>query len=474
MGIRTARFMKVATLSVTGAAFVGLGVPARAQSALSARGSASAQVQANDSNRGDVAQFREFLDAHPEIAEQLRNDPSQLGNKGFVKHHSDLKKFLRENPGVRDTARQDPNAFMQRVNQFGRNRDVRDQDRDAEQFHRFMGSHPEIAEQVRKDPTLLDNRAFVKDHPALRSYFSDHAEIRDEVAQDPGAFMHRSDNFDRNFYSSDRDVRNRNLAEFQKFAGAHPEIAEQLRKDPALVKSRGFVNGYPEFRTFLQQHPELSSEMRQNPDAFMQQENRFDGHADQRGFDGGRNAERFQRFLDDHPEIAEQIRRDHSLAVNRDFVENHPELKGFYQANPDVRDRMQQDPNGFMKQEDRFARVDGPNDRRFDRDHLASFHDFLGGHSNIAQDMSRNPGVVKNPDYLHNHPELNNYLKANPGVRDDLMQHPQSFVKGTQQVDGHTGSMGIGTTGGASASGSTGAKVTGTTSSPAYEPKSKH
>lgn len=474
MGINTVRFMKVATLSVAGVALVGLGAPARAQSAASARGDASAEVQANDSTRADTAQFREFLDAHPEIAERLRSDNSLIDNKDFVKHHSDLKKFLRDNPGVRDAARQDPNAFMQQVNRFGRDRNARDQGREAARFHDFMGSHPEIAEQVRRNPSLLDNRDFVRSHPALQTFLQDHPGTRDEVAQDPDAFMRRGDDFNRDAYSRDGDARNRNLAAFDRFADSHREIADQLRKNPNLINSRNFVNGYPELRAFLQQHPEMSAEMRQNPNAFMQQENGFDTHADNRDVDRGGRAEQFHRFLDDHPEIGEQIRRDHSLAVNQGFIDSHPELKGFYQANPNVRDRVRQDPDAFMQQEDRFARVDNRGNGDFNRDHLASFHSFLGGHSDVAQDMSHDPMLVKNPEYVQNHPELNNYLKANPGVRDDLMQNPQNFVKGTQQVGaGATGANGLSATGGASISGSARTGTSGTTASPAYEPKPK-
>lgn len=479
MGIKTVRSRKVATVTLTGAAALFLvGVPAHAQSMRQAQDNAAIQVQANDSVRADAAQFREFLDAHPDVARQLQGNPSLLDNKGFVKHHSDLKKFLHDNPGVRDAAKQDPSAFMQRVDQFGRDRGMlgvraRDPNRDAVQLRQFMDSHPEIAEQVRKDPSLLDNRTFVKNHPALQGFYQEHAGIRSEVAQDPDAFMRRGNDFDADFYSRDRDVRGRHVTDFHRFADTHPEIAEQLRKDPGLIKSRDFVNGYPDLRAFLQQHPELNSQMRQDPNAFMQQEQRFDGRAENRDFGRDGNAERFSRFLDGHPEIAEQVRRDHALAVNEKFVDSHPDLKGFYQANPGVRDRMRQDPDAFMQREDSFARMDGQGNRNFDHDHLASFHDFLGGHSDIAQDMSRDPRLVKNPEYVQNHPELNSYLKANPGVRDDLMQHPQSFVKGTQQVG--AGANGVSVTGSASTSigGSPRTGTTGTTTPPSSEPKPK-
>ena len=37
----------------------------------------------------------------------------------------------------------------------------------------------------------------------------------------------------------------------------HREIAEQLRKDPSLVKNDEFVKNHPALQTYLQQHPEV-------------------------------------------------------------------------------------------------------------------------------------------------------------------------------------------------------------------------
>src|SRR5216110_3453387 len=33
---------------------------------------------------------------------------------------------------------------------------------------RFLDSHPEVAEQLRKDPSLIRNEEFVENHPALQ------------------------------------------------------------------------------------------------------------------------------------------------------------------------------------------------------------------------------------------------------------------------------------------------------------------
>jgi len=56
-------------------------------SALSASVQGSSQVvpQDDDTTRGELASFDRFMDGHPEIAEQLRRDPSLVSNEDFVR-----------------------------------------------------------------------------------------------------------------------------------------------------------------------------------------------------------------------------------------------------------------------------------------------------------------------------------------------------------------------------------------------------
>ena len=80
----------------------------------------------------------------------------------------------------------------------GRDRDAKGRDRDADRrevanFDRFLDGHREIAEQVRKDPSLLDNRNFVQNHPALQTYLQDNPGVRDQLRQNPNAFMRQEE-----------------------------------------------------------------------------------------------------------------------------------------------------------------------------------------------------------------------------------------------------------------------------------------
>src|SRR5215472_2089366 len=178
-------------------------------------------------------------------------------------------------------------------------------------FDRFMDSHPEIAEQLRKDPSLVKNKEFVENHPALGEYMQQHPEVREEISENPDGFMHQEQRFDRREdQGADRradDVTGRELGSFDRFMDSHPEIAEQLRKDPSLVKNKEFVENHPALGEYMQQHPEVREEISENPNGFMHQEQRFDRREDQ-GADRraddvtGRELGSFDRFMDSHPE----------------------------------------------------------------------------------------------------------------------------------------------------------------------------
>jgi hypothetical protein len=318
-------------------------------------------------------------------------------------------------------------------------RPVQDNDttrQELARFNQFLDSHREIAEQLRRDPSLVNNEEFVKNHPALQTYLQDHPAIRAQLKENPNAFMRAEDRFDRREDNRDRDVNREEVARFNQFLDSHREIADQLRKDPSLVDNDEYVKNHPELQTYLQDHPGVRTELKENPNAFMREEDRLD----HREGDRGREAlAHFNQFLDSHREIAEQLRKDPSLVDNGEFMKNHPALQTYLQDHPELRAELKQDPNAFMQLEARNEHRDDGMDRGTARTPSASFGEFLGGHSNIAEQLSKDPTLVKNQEYMENHPELQEYLNAHPDVRQELMENPQSFVKSAQQYGTNNG-----------------------------------
>ena len=408
-------------------------VPAGAQSQ-------STMPQDRDSNltRPQLSGLDQFLDSHPELSGQLRSDPSLVNNEEFVENHPALKEYLQSHPEVREELNQNPNAVMHQEQRFDRREDRQGDKNDVTRgqlasLDSFMDSHPEIAEQIRKDPTLLDNRKFVESHQSLQEFLASHPEIRDEVRENPSAFMSAEDRYGRR-----EDMRM--ASTMDQFLDQHPEIAEQLRKNPALVNKKEFVEDHTALQQFLTSHPELRQEFKSNPDAFMHREERFDRREDSMRGDADVTRSELvtmDRFMDSHPEIAEQLRKNPSLVNNKEFVEDHPALQQFLASHPGVREEYRENPNAFMGQEQRFdRRQEGlPRDGDTTRGELATFHEFLEGHSNISAELSKNPSLATNEEYLENHPALQTYLKANPQAKEELNENPQSFVKSAQSFE---------------------------------------
>lgn len=314
---------------------------------------------------------------------------------------------------------------------------------DLSTMYAFMDSHPDIAQELQKDPSLVDNRQYLADHPQLEQLLASHPELRDAIKSNPNAYMRQQDRFDR---GKDRTE----VATFDEFLDHHPEIAEQLKKDPSLIDNRKWVAEHQSLQSFLADHPELREAFRDHPNAFMRQEDRYDNRGQGQGY-GIDRAElaNMDRFLDSHPEIAEQLKKDPSLVDNKKWLAQHPALKEYLASHPQIAQTYEQHPNLFMQDEDRFDRNQGM-PRGVE---VASFHEFLQEKPGIASELSKNPELATNSEYLANHSELQTYLKANPQVSQQLSQNPQSFVKAAQGTE------------------MTSPKATGTPKLPGTEPK---
>jgi len=184
----------------------------------------------------------------------------------------------------------------------------------------------------------------------------------------------------------------------------------------------------------------VREEFKENPNAFMQAEMRYDRREEQR--EGDRDTTRRQlasmdRFLDSHREIAEQLRKDPSLINNRQWVENHPGLQEYLQAHPEVREEFKENPNAFIQAEMRYDRRE---EQRNDRGEMESFGQFLSGHSTVAGQLSKDPSLANNKEFLATHPELGAYLKAHPGVSQQMATNPQAVMSSTSvtQASGMT------------------------------------
>ena len=298
--------------------------------------------------------------------------------------------------------------------------------RDVVDMSHFLNSHREIAEQLRKDPSLIDNNKWIAAHPELQSYLREHPQVAEEFRSDPNQFMHDEDRFDRD------DITRRDVVDMNHFLDSHPEVAEQLRKDPSLIDNNKWVAAHPELQEYLREHPQVADAFRSNPNQFMRDEDRLDRDDITR-----QDLADMNHFLDSHPEIAEQLRKDPSLVDNNKWVAAHPALQDYLQKHPQVADAFRSNPNGFMQDEWRYEHQEAENrypvdngnrDNDRNRGELTNFGHFLGGHSSLAADLQRDPSLANSQEYRSSHPELDEYLKAHPDMNQQLAANPQAVM----------------------------------------------
>ena len=51
--------------------------------------------------RDEMRQFHDFLQEHPKVSTELRNNPNLVSSKKYLDKHDDLEKFLKRHPAVK-------------------------------------------------------------------------------------------------------------------------------------------------------------------------------------------------------------------------------------------------------------------------------------------------------------------------------------------------------------------------------------
>jgi hypothetical protein len=62
--------------------------------------------------RDEVRQFHIFLQDHPKVSTELRNNPKLVNSKKYLDKHDDLEKFLKRHPAVKSEILHHPNRVF--------------------------------------------------------------------------------------------------------------------------------------------------------------------------------------------------------------------------------------------------------------------------------------------------------------------------------------------------------------------------
>ncbi len=129
--------------------------------------------------------------------------------------------------------------------------------------------------------------------------------------------------------------------------------------------------------------------------------------------------------------MGRELARNPSLVNDQNFVNKHPNLARYLENHQGVREEIRENPQGFMQREKRFEN----SGEDITNGELRNFDAFLDSHPQIAKDLQKNPGLLDDQNYLNSHPELRQFLSTHAGVREQVKEHPQIFMKREQKYE---------------------------------------
>jgi hypothetical protein len=155
-----------------------------------------------------------------------------------------------------------------------RSTSARMSERDQRSFESFLNEHDETAQELYRDPELVNNDRFLRGHSALRDWLEDHPDAVEALRDNPRAIIWR----ERSTGEREREERRpstarlseRDLRSFEDYLDAHEETARQLRQNPNLINDRQFMRTRESLSNWLKDHPDAADAIRANPQQFLQ------------------------------------------------------------------------------------------------------------------------------------------------------------------------------------------------------------
>jgi len=184
-----------------------------------------------------------------------------------------LQEFLQQHPGIREEFSENPNGFMRQEQRFDRREDSRDRDGDTThaqlgRMDSFWTAIPKLPNNCERIPGSSRTTSSPKTIRRCRISYSTIPEFAKSSPRIQTLSCGRSSvstGVEDGREAADGDTTRAQLGRMDQFLDSHPEIAEQLRKDPGLMKSDEFTKSHPALQEFLQQHPGIREEVSENP-----------------------------------------------------------------------------------------------------------------------------------------------------------------------------------------------------------------
>jgi hypothetical protein len=408
------------------------------------------RAQNPDLTRQQVAALDQFLDSHRDIDQTRSKNPWLIRNATYLNQHPELQTFLNQHPELKEESAETPAYLMQREKRFDAqesrranpNPDLTRQE--VATADQFFDKNPNIDQDLRRNPSLVNNAEYLEAHPQLQSFLNQHPNVKEEIAENPRYFMQRENRFDAqeaNRRDNDRDFdRDRNRSDADRDRDA---TARNDRDDATARNDRDF-----------------DRDRTRDTDRDARRSNDVDRRTNPNPDLTNREVATMDDFLDRHQDVAKSLEKKPELINDHNYLKRHKDLDEFLSEHPAVREEVRENPSYFMRRENQFEarnmdrdvpdrdrdrggdvdrdRARGDRDDRADADlnkkELRDMDHFLDKHKNIEKDLQKNPSLANDDKYLKKHKPLETFLSKNPQVGEELKENPSAFMQKQQRL----------------------------------------
>ena len=132
---------------------------------------------------------------------------------------------------------------------------------DRQEVDNFLIHRPDVAEELHRDPSLINNPQWLAKHPEVQTFMKDHPNAQRVAAEHPDwAAKEVGRSVERQAAPA--------LRQTDEFLQTHPKVAQELANNPKLIDNKEYLAQHPQLNTYLTNHPAVAKEWQEHPVTF--------------------------------------------------------------------------------------------------------------------------------------------------------------------------------------------------------------
>jgi hypothetical protein len=303
--------------------------------------------------QADAERMDQFLSAHHDVAQQLKENPALIDDSTFLGQHQDLQTFLNENPRVWEEVAQNPRYLTQHENSPAGAPEHHDSPKPNSVATSYVAANP--------SPSRLPSPPV---SPAANSGTSSPPSHAMNPASRPPSNVAPSSAGAIISARPNPGVSPEDVARMNQFLEDHHDMAKQLERNPLLVIDHKYLDHHTELRKFFDENVRLREVFADNPQYFTTRNNNLRA----RGPDGGganlsanaelpdRDLAEMEKFLQKHKDVARELQTNAWMGKESQYLQHHKDLRRFFDEHAHIQEEFDENPRAFMQREGEFER----------------------------------------------------------------------------------------------------------------------